>query len=324
MKKLTIFLILFFGVIQSVHGQRVPSSCNASDSIRDFYTIDAKRLAYRKIIRQGLDSKDSIIIPQAHSDTIMNALLAVYNATSLPARDSVVLIFQIKSFGPQLNSIIITADTNLVWMKNLRTDVFPTGNSFIDSLISVFNFKVGDKDYWPRFVLNSEISYNLNPIIANLKKIEGVGLVGSNNYYGDGNEITDSVFTDYVELIYSYGWGDCPSGCAYRRFWKFRVYYDCSVEFVESYGTPLDITSVHYVPSDEVSFFPNPFENFIIVSGIRNEFHYTISNLLGQIVQAGKSIDRINIDKSTQLNDKIYFLTLEYDNKFVTFKLIHE
>lgn len=325
MKKLPVFLILFIIGIQSLHGQRVPSSCTAPDSIRAFYIEDSEKLAYRKIMRQELDCKDSIIIPKVHLDTVMNALLAVYNATSLPARDSVISIFRIQSFGPPLNSILISADTNLVWMKNLRSDVFPTGNSFIDSLISVYKFKVDSKDYWHRFfVLESEINYNLNPIIDNLKKIEGVSSVSSNGYGGDGNEITDSVYTDFVELIYSYGWGDCQSGCAYRRFWKFRVYYDCSVEFVESFGTPLDITSVHYVPSDVVSVFPNPFINTIIVKGISHEFHYTISNILGQKVQSGKSMDLINIDKSIQLSDKIYFLTIVYNKQLINFKLIKE
>ncbi len=39
---------------------------------------------------------------------------------------------------------------------------------------------------------------------------------------GAGTEIiNDSIYSTHVELTYSYGWGDCPSGCMWRRYWKF-------------------------------------------------------------------------------------------------------
>lgn len=322
MKKILFLIILFLTGIQYLRSETVPSSCAAPDSIHALYFGDAERLVHRKIFRQGLSYKDSIIIPQVHLDTVMNALLAVYNAVSLFERDTIISILPVHSFRPMLNSIIIDADTNLIWMKNLRIDVFPTGNTYIDSLISVYKFKVTNKDFWEYFfVLESEKNYNVNPIISALKKLEGVYIAESNGYRGDGEEITDSVYTDFVELVYSYGWGDCQSGCAYRRYWKFRVYHDCSVEFVESFGNTLDITNISLKFDEKISVFPNPFINTIFISGINQEFDYTITNLLGQKIISGKSSDFINIDYSIKLNEKIYFLKIQVADEILNFKL---
>jgi hypothetical protein len=272
----------------------------------------------------ALDEKDSIIIPQSHIDTVLNALIAVYNASSLLEVDSVINTFDIRAIKPRLNSIMITADTNLAWMKNLRIDVFPTGNSYIDSLIEIYKFKVENKGYWKWFfVFKSEYNYNLNPIIATLKNIEGISSAEINRYIGDGNDIIDSVGAEFVELIYSYGWGDCPNGCAYKHYWKFRVFYDCSVEFVESYGTPFDITNIKQVSINEkISVFPNPFVNSIFVSGINSEFKYSIYNLLGQKIQFGKSFGEIIIEEPSKFCDRIYFFNIISGNKIYNLKIL--
>jgi hypothetical protein len=324
MNKLIIIIFVQIFGFQILFCQSIPSSCLAPDSIINKYKIDSEKLAFRKIIRQGLDEKDSIIIPQSHIDTVLNALIAVYNASSLLEVDSVINIFDIRAIEPRLNSIMITADTNLAWMKSLRIDVFPTGNSYIDSLIEIYKFKVETKGYWKWFfVFKSEYNYNLNPIIATLKNIEGISSAEINRYIGDGNDIIDSVGAEFVELIYSYGWGDCPNGCAYKHYWKFRVFYDCSVEFVESYGTPFDITNVKQVSSNEkVSVFPNPFVNSIFVRGINSEFQYSIYNLLGQKIQSGDSDGEIIIEDPSNFSEKIYFLKIISGDKMYNFKIL--
>jgi hypothetical protein len=260
----------------------------------------------------------------------LNALIAVYNATTLPARDTVVSIFDIHTFPePILNGFNIAADSTLPWMQQLKLGNIPTGNAAIDNVIATYNLSVqsyltfGNSYPWQNVVFISDNNYNFLPLTADLATIPGVYESEPNFAFGDGNNISDSIYSDHVELIFSLGWGDCPSGCTARRFWKFNIYYDCSVEYVGSYGTPLQITSIAESAFSEISVFPNPFSQFIQVRGFSETFEYTISNILGQPIIKGTSLSG-TIEDLNELNDNFYFLTVHNDQHTRSFKLYHE
>ncbi len=245
MKNFTFLLILLFGTIV-VNGQTVSSTCTAPDSIVQKYIHDANRLALRKIKAQNLTYKDSILIPYSHSDTVLKALLAVYNATSLPARDTIVTLFNIHTFPiPNINCISISADSSLAWMHQLRNGIIPTGNSQVDSLLAYYYLNIDYYSDWAGWFiyhtvrLVSDSDYNALPLSNVFDSVAGVVITEACNVYGDGNDIYATIYTDHVELIYSLGGGDCPSGCTKRRYWKFNVYFDCTVQYVGSYGSPL-------------------------------------------------------------------------------------
>jgi hypothetical protein len=329
MKKNLILLTLLTWAFAS-SGQSVQSSCIAADSILARYQDDADRLTLRKIYRQGLTYIDSVTIPQSHADTVLNALIAVYNATTLPARDSVVSIFDIHTFPePILNGFNIAADSTLPWMQQLKLGNIPTGYAAIDNVIATYDLSVqnyltfGNSYPWHDVVFTSDNNYNFQTLTADLTTIPGVYASEPNSSIGDGNNISDSVYIDHVELIYSHGWGDCPSGCTARRFWKFNVYFDCTVTFVGSYGTPLQITSIAESAFSEISVFPNPFSQNIQVRGFSETFEYTISNILGQPIIKGTSLSG-TIEDLNELNDNFYFLTVHNDQHTRPFKLYHE
>ena len=94
--KTATLLFLFIAYQISSNCQIVPSVCTAPDSIVTKYKEDADRLTLRKIYRNNLSFKDSIDIPKVHSDTVLNALIAVYNATTLSERDTVTIMFDIR------------------------------------------------------------------------------------------------------------------------------------------------------------------------------------------------------------------------------------
>jgi hypothetical protein len=329
MKRILILLPILTWAIASL-GQTVQSSCSAPDSIVASFQDDADRLTVRKIYRQSLTYIDSVTIPQSHADTILNALIAVYNATTLPARDTVVSIFDIHTFPePILNGFNIAADSTLPWMQQLKLGNIPTGNAAIDNVIATYNLSVqsyltfGNSYPWQNVVFISDNNYNFLPLTADLATIPGVYESEPNFAFGDGNNISDSIYSDHVELIFSLGWGDCPSGCTARRFWKFNIYYDCSVEYVGSYGTPLQITSIAESAFSEISVFPNPFSQNIQVRGFSETFEYTISNILGQPIIQGTSLSG-TIEDLNELNDNFYFLTVHNDQHTRSFKLYHE
>jgi hypothetical protein len=112
MKNFILLILLFLSA--HTKGQTVSSSCTAPDSIVERYEYDAYRMTMQKFYRNNISYKDSVNIPYSHIDTVMRALLAVYNATALPARDTVVTMFDIHIHPDlYLNEIWITADSGV-------------------------------------------------------------------------------------------------------------------------------------------------------------------------------------------------------------------
>lgn len=328
MKKLAPLITLMI-LTQFGFGQTVPSSCTAPDSIVKKYNTDADRLTLRKIYQNNLNYVDSIDIPQIHADTILNALIAVYNATFLPARDTVVAIYEIHSFPePDINRIAITADSNLTWMQQIRNGVSPTGNSTIDSLTNLYHLNLtaySTISFGPypthRVIFISDSNYNFQALTSTYTAINDIYSSFTNGWAGGGYEITSTIYSDHVELIYSIGWGDCPSGCSYRRYWKFKVYYDCSVEFVSSYGNSLTTAIGEFNNSLPITISPNPFNSYIKISGIKGNYDYVIYNILGKELVRKKVLEN-QIDNLDWLPSGYYFLKIDANGKSITKKLM--
>lgn len=306
MKNILLILFLLLGLFD-LDGQTIQSSCLTADSIHEQYREDAERLALRKIYRQNLNYRNSIVIPAIHSDTVLSAIIAVYNAISLPARDTVVSMFNIHSFtNPVTKFIEVNADSNSLWMQQLKIGNIPTGSSYIDSLLSLYQFTVSvylvyyHTFDWHQVILKSANNYNLPPLTSLF--LADSDVVYSYPYYsmGDGNNIWDSIYTDHVELTYSIGWGDCPLGCTQRRFWVFNVYFDCSVEYVGSYGSKLEFVGISDNEDKLISIHPNPFSNQLTLFNPYNELvNLTLYNSFGQEVLIQSFNHSINIPTET-------------------------
>ena len=243
MKNLFLFLGFVF-LLQAAAAQTVPSDCTASGNIETIYADDADRLALRHVLTNFLPEKDSVEIPEALSDSVLRALIAVYNATPLAARDTVVSMLDIHTFPlPVMTRFYIAADSSLPWMQALENNIFPTGNTTIDNMLTNFNLAVTSYyqlSTYDMVIFQSGDNYNLLALMDAITAIPGVQFAEPDGIFGDGDDISAMLFPGYTQLTYSHGWGDCPSGCIHRRYWQFNVYPDCSVEFVTSYGDPVD------------------------------------------------------------------------------------
>lgn len=327
MKLRTVLLLIIFGTFTAT-GQIVTSICNAPDSILEKYKTDADRIAERQIYSYNLTYKDSINIPQAYSDTVLNALIAVYNATSLPARDTVVTMFDIHTwYNPILNNFLVSADSNLAWMQQLKNGYTPTGNLVIDSLINTYGLTV-DRYYTWSGLLNyhsvnfiSSNNYNLPPLLNIFDTIVGVHYAEATGAIGDGNDITGSINSNYVELTYKLGGGDCPSGCTENTYWKFRVDFNCSVEYVGRYGTVLSIQGEKKKLKRNISINPNPFHSSISFNADFSNAYYKISNVLGETLVSGMTNNN-SIEHLDNLPLGLYLVTIKTDNRVETIKLL--
>jgi len=308
--------------------QIVESSCEAPDSIIEDYNIDAGILTLRKFYENDLPYKDSIEIPSTHVDTFQNALLAVWNATELPARDTVVDILEISTvFDYDIRAFRFKCDNTHQWANNLINGLNETGNETLDSLIDIYQLEylthLSGVDYYYIY-LSSNTNYNM-PVLS--KKFEIVPEVisvyaTSGQYpYHIQNNITSEIYTDYIDLEYSYGWGDCLNGCFFWRYWDFRVYYDCSVEYLGSHG---DLLSGSIIDSPEnyslINIYPNPFFNIIKIEGMEGMIEYTLYNTNGYIIQKGLVQNNIIYIKDSIISG-IYLLEIKNSKTVITKKI---
>ncbi len=245
MKKLFSLFSLFICSLP-VFSQTVLSSCTAPANVLNMYLNDADRLALRRIYQQNLTYVDSVQIPQNRTDTILKALIAVYNATALPARNAVVNTYSIHTFPiPNMDRVIVAADSIHPWMQQLKQGNLNTGNTQINNLISTYSLGIQNYNNFSGIfsfhvvTFRSDSNYNMAQMADLFANIPTVAFTETVGVVGDGNNITAAIFPNYVELTYSIGWEDCPSGCIKHHYWVFRVNYNCAVEFAGESGTPI-------------------------------------------------------------------------------------
>lgn len=323
-----LFSVIFCFSVFHGNAQIYNSDCTASDSVYNRYLYDASYMTMRNFEEQNHTYLDSVDIPMSHVDTLLNALLAVYNVSGLAERDSVVDIYDIHTHpDPSLNNLTLQAYDSLPWMQNLKINQIPTGIQTIDSMLSEYNLYMHhysmSSNYSHDFVmLQTDSIANMIALSALFDTVQGVISTWEDGSLNYGISIIDSIYPTHVELTYSHGWMDCPLGCIYKRYWKFNVYYDCSVEFVESYGTRVDlgVTSLEFAG---IELSPNPFKNQLQIKHLKEEMEYKIIDLSGKTLRTGRTNGEIK-----QLDDikpGAYILMLKNaENGVFTQKIVKE
>lgn len=329
MRKL-IYTFLIFALCQTAFSQTYQSSCDASQGVKDYYRTDAQRLALKRILRQNLTYKDSVKISQTHVDTILRALIAVHNLDIVPAVDTVVNLLKIHDFPSfNLREFQVLASKSYPWIQKLKLNQIPTGDSYIDNLISTYQLTrvsfYSSSSSWDMVVFRTAENVNLNPIMKAFLDYPSTH-VAREAVAGSGATIVDSVYSDHVELTYSYGWGDCQAGCMYRRYWKFKVYFDCTVDYLGSYGSypvVMPQTQLDEISNASMNAYPNPFSDLLTLGGVDSPFEYSIQNAMGQTISEGHSDDG-QIKDLGQLTPGVYILNIQIDGTIHVIKLIHQ
>ena len=221
-------------VQSSVDDSRVPAVLRAA------YLEDANRLALRDLLANGFSE---VPIPQDAVQPYYNALVLVYNATALPARDTVVDVYGIHTFGrPGTGSLRLWLSGTEEWIQRLARREVPTGEPSVDTLLARYSLSLGsasvmhDGDVLVTFGPPEPL--NIDALAGLFRGIAGVRFAEPNNMFGDGNDITGSIEGSRVMLEYSVGYGDCPAGCTARRFYHFAVHEDGTVDYVGASGAP--------------------------------------------------------------------------------------
>lgn len=309
MKQFVLFVLLLLGTIGSVLGQRITSSCIAPDSIVQRYQNDADQLALRKIYRQQLLDQDSITIPKSLSDTVLNALLALYNVKQIRERDTVLDHYNLHAQSlVGMNVIYFKTDTTIHWTHNLRQNIRPVQEPVLDELLTTYGMQVDGEFVYPGsssiyLSLKTATNLNVHPLVNRFKSLD-VDYACVNNQYENGFNIHDSIHTDHVELIFSVGgW----LGGAYQ-YWRFNVFYDCAVQFMGSFtrqtqphhwvhnrndlyadciqNTTVSTSEQKVLPSTGIQLYPNPAHQQITLQ-TPTLGSYTILSVTGTVFQQG-------------------------------------
>jgi hypothetical protein len=295
MKKLYIITVLAL-FYQSGNAQTtVISSCYAPDSIVELYQLDADYLTVTKFYDSSYNpafapdsnsiyvpsfSSDSIgvNIPKHLSDSILKALVAVYNATEIPERDTVIDLFEIhthREFDLNRFSVYLTGNSVVDSLTNLY-DLYTL--SYTNDLFSPFNldpFAFSEISRDPSLQDSTQYPYYPLPLL----KVSWYSFVGT-PYYRD---IEFEFHEEYTTLIYIYSWDFKQS----LREWEFRIYPDCSLEFVGAIGPPIpqedNTVSIGHKTEFKTKLYPNPTTGLLNIEAQDFATKVVVTDVLGKV-----------------------------------------
>ena len=189
------------------------------DSLKMLYQEDAARLALRAL---GAGYAQ-VVIPADLRQTYYDALIHVYNATALPTRDSVVLLYRIHTWpSPEVRRLLLQVDTTVAWVQALRAGVVPTGNATVDSLMTQYGLS-RSSSMFDLIVLRAAEPLNVGALAAAFGGIAGVRVAEADGWIGGGDDLRAAALGDALLLTYDHGSGDCPAGCINHQTWVLRV-----------------------------------------------------------------------------------------------------
>lgn len=259
--RIILLSILLLCAVSSSFAQRIPSDCTAPDSVVQKYKDDAARIVLRQILYTSSPYKDSVHIPKDMKDSVLRALLAVYNLTNSAEHDTVIMLLDIHTkLSPDIDFFYIRVDTSYKWAKNLIQQKLPTGNRIVDSLMEKYGMFIDKVKEDRRGVdFNFIERLNLGPLENIWRNIPGVS-VALVDYFLCTPDIFEQRHDTSITLTYYYGWDRSDEFCKHKRSWHFTVFPDCSVQFDTVYGEHLELMTVASAISttNNLFFYPNP------------------------------------------------------------------
>ncbi|MEM9917378.1 MAG: T9SS type A sorting domain-containing protein [Bacteroidota bacterium] len=335
-KELYYWLLGLFCLANLTHlsGQRVTSSCELEPGITDsLLTLDAERIAFQNYLQQQQESTINSIdsaLWSATTETIYRALAAVYNAEAIPARKDIFATYNIHALALDVHRIELWVDDQNTWLNAVLEDS-KTSVPALDALIEQHGL-VAEESFiqtnggqvlrlWSQQALNF---YELEADFERIQSVRDARPV----YLGEdlSKNITFEQKADHVELTFRYSWGSCETICAFDHFWRFEIYDDCSVQFIENFGTPLAVANLERLI--EVSLFPNPSADLVNISLLgptRKVLLMSLHDARGQLLQS-MELNANDGHFSTQLSlyelpIGVYFLSFQDDSSILTEKL---
>ncbi len=206
--------------------------------LKEAYQRDSEALALSYLHK--INGKyEGIEIPRHIVQTHYFALIHVFNAVDLAARDSVVTIYNIHTNGfPDTRELLLSVNPTADWVDSWRNGQQITGVTEIDSLMEKYDLQI--IRITPYLHLQQEIAVlrsgrplNIETLARCFEGISGINYAESiTASLSLANNIYAYYRADHIQLDYKLEWFDLE-----MRYWTFDVYLDGRVEFVGSRGS---------------------------------------------------------------------------------------
>jgi hypothetical protein len=305
--KNTIIAFLLATGINISHGQPIPASCDPLPALEAFYTWDVRNLTLRRMWELNSPDTALVSIPLQWQDTVMGGLAAVSNAFVLPERDSVFNLYCVHDLASSgifiTKEIMVFVDTSYSWTDAWQNLVTLTGDPQIDAIVTKYDLEVIDFSnfsFGNMALLATDSLWNVYALIDSLEMIAGVEYGEPNQLIGAAGRIIYSKEGNERYYTFWFQWNDCFDGCDNGHAWKFKVYEDCTVEFLgtEDWGVfgilplpePINCnvltgTAEDELPVNDYALFPNPVENELVITGPIDEFaQVSIYDFTGKMI----------------------------------------
>jgi hypothetical protein len=238
MRKIVILLLVFLSLSQGF-SQIVPSSCNTPYLLNSIYEPDLKNLALRRLFELQSPDTATVKIPEFWIDTIREGMSAIVNAGSLPQRDSIFNLYCVHDNAPNnifiYKEIMVFVDTSIAWTQAWQNMQTLTGNIVIDNLMTQFGYQIvqfNNFSFGSMALIHTDSLWNINAVINQLEAVQGVIFAESNAIIGTAGRIAYQKIGTTRFYNFVFEWNDCFDGCDNSRTWRYRVFEDCSVEFL--------------------------------------------------------------------------------------------
>lgn len=302
-----IILLIFIGGLRMSYGQPIPASCDPLPELVAQYTWDVRNLTLRRMWELGSPDTALVSIPMQWQDTILGGLAAIHNTFALPERDSVFNLYCVHDMASAnlfiTKEIMVFVDTTYPWTDAWQNLITVTGNAQVDTLmvkydmevIEFYNFSFGNMA-----LLSTDSLWNVYALIDSLEMIPGVEYGEPNQLLGAAGRIIYSKADNFRFYTFWFQWNDCFDGCDNAHAWNFKVYEDCTVEFLgtEDWGVfgllplpePINCNVQTEVPEDECgddyySVYPNPAHGELMVTGnTEKETLVTVYDFTGKLM----------------------------------------
>ncbi|MBC8485172.1 MAG: T9SS type A sorting domain-containing protein [Bacteroidetes bacterium] len=333
-----IYYLAVLCILNATSFAQVQSSCEVTSELEYYYKRDVADLAINRLFASNSPDTNQIEIPQVYLDSIWNGLSAIFNASSIPERDSIFDIYCIHNISYHtimlLPHIYISVDTSVSWTSNWLNGEIVTGYTELDDFISNYDYNIfSTHPNYASVVIYSDTIINSYAISDSLTSFNGIETAGPIPMTIDANKIQYSVEGEYQYFTFTLAWGDCMSGCIYNHKWKFKVHYsNCTVEYLglesnanNNFPNPINcnITSVSDIDinPDIISIYPNPSIDKISIKGERIQ-NIELLNGIGQFITSirpNSNLTTINIE---DLKPGLYFLKIDIDGQSINKRLI--
>ena len=330
------FLLVAGAAISALGGfAQTPSSCTPSAALMAAYRNDARDLAMGRMYAVGSPDTSLVWIPAVQSDSVLRGLAAIANTGSALQADSVFDAYCIHAYpnGYIQNSLEVAVDTTYAWARQWQAGNNITGNAALDQFNARYGFVLsGWEGAMDIAVITTDSALNSTAFSDSLKLFAGVLAVYPNNPHIGNNGWIDYRHGMTDTFTFTYGWGDCMSGCISQKAWVYTVDGACNVQLLsvtatvaDGYSVPpycnvLGVANVAQPVQAEAQILPNPAYGQVSIDWPQSgTILFRITNLTGVqvaagLVRAGESIDL------TALQAGVYIVALADDKGLMSHK----